>query len=300
MLTGGPPERETFDHVILAIPQAPLMKLSSIAPRAIQSDLTSVIGFPLLKSFLTTATPWWEAYWKPQGESRNDNEAKGLVPFLSQRNALSLPTREVHYFYRERDGHGMAMLYTDRPATEFWRVYLRDWSNHSSAEVYEKTRKSRLKLEDNAPLLDELVRYLAYESATRARDEIDRYSSGIGGAARAAQTSKSSLTKVALAARDRSGSVHPSSTRGTPAADGVTGFAIRDWSAEPFGAGCHAWRPGFESTGVRDRLKGFSIAGKRAKSTLHVCGEAYSDYQGFIEGALNSASAAVVSIVANI
>jgi monoamine oxidase len=29
---------------------------------------------------------------------------------------------------------------------------------------------------------------------------------------------------------------------------------------------------------------------------VHVCGEAYSDYQGFIEGALRSAARAIASI----
>lgn len=65
-------------------------------------------------------------------------------------------------------------------------------------------------------------------------------------------------------------------------------YGIRDWSREPFGAACHAWRPGAKSWEVMPRLEAFSLTGK-GKKTVHICGEAYSDYQGFIEGSLRSA-----------
>lgn len=73
-------------------------------------------------------------------------------------------------------------------------------------------------------------------------------------------------------------------------------YAIRDWSRPPYGAGCHAWKPGVESWEVRKRLAsfGFDAGGSR---NLHVCGEAYSDYQGFIEGALRSAADACNAIL---
>jgi hypothetical protein len=66
-------------------------------------------------------------------------------------------------------------------------------------------------------------------------------------------------------------------------------YGIRDWSKDPYGAACHAWRPGRKSWEVIERLKAFSI-GKRGLPNVHICGEAYSDYQGFIEGALRSAA----------
>jgi hypothetical protein len=55
---------------------------------------------------------------------------------------------------------------------------------------------------------------------------------------------------------------------------------------------CHAWRSGTDPTLVINYLKAFSTLPSVAKadSRLHVCGEAYSDYQGFIEGALRSAA----------
>jgi monoamine oxidase len=75
-------------------------------------------------------------------------------------------------------------------------------------------------------------------------------------------------------------------------------YAIRDWSRSPFGAGCHAWGPGERSWEIRGRLRGFSLSEAGEIPNIHICGEAFSDYQGFIEGALRSASDAVATITA--
>jgi phytoene dehydrogenase-like protein len=76
----------------------------------------------------------------------------------------------------------------------------------------------------------------------------------------------------------------------------IAGFAIRDWSKPPFGAASHAWLPGINVPEAMDRLKAFSLIGRPGRDNIHVCGEAYSDYQGFIEGSLRSAAKALASI----
>ncbi|MBI2852481.1 MAG: FAD-dependent oxidoreductase [Chloroflexi bacterium] len=72
----------------------------------------------------------------------------------------------------------------------------------------------------------------------------------------------------------------------------VTDFGIRDWTREPYGAGVHLWRPGFEPWKVGERLSAFSLPGASTKN-VHICGEAFSDYQGFMEGAVRSAQSAL-------
>lgn len=60
---------------------------------------------------------------------------------------------------------------------------------------------------------------------------------------------------------------------------------IRDWGREPYVGAAHTWRPerkSWETMSVMSEIK----LGEEA--FVHVCGEAYSDYQGFIEGALRS------------
>jgi monoamine oxidase len=84
--------------------------------------------------------------------------------------------------------------------------------------------------------------------------------------------------------------------------ENLLAYGIRDWSRDPYGAACHAWRPGRKSWEVIGRLKAFPLAKRRLRN-VHVCGEAYSDYQGFIEGALRSAASVLevlnVGAVAN-
>jgi phytoene dehydrogenase-like protein len=76
----------------------------------------------------------------------------------------------------------------------------------------------------------------------------------------------------------------------------IAAFAIRDWAKPPFGAASHAWQPGINVPEAMERLKAFSLVGQPGRGNIHVCGEAYSDYQGFIEGALRSAGKTIASI----
>lgn len=209
-------------HVILALPRSPLMRLAGCFSQEIQRDLDAVFGFPLLKCFLVTDAPWWTARTPPH------------------RNASLMPAREVHTTYRESDGKGMIMLYTDRPATEFWKVYVQGEA-HDRAEI-----------DGSEALKRQLLKYLGVDLQDPA------------GRQRAAGT--------------------------------VTTWAIRDWSREPYGAGAHTWRPGVRSWEVLQRLRAFDLPGSAAPvGSVHVCGEAYCDYQG-IEGALRSAESALQTV----
>jgi hypothetical protein len=67
----------------------------------------------------------------------------------------------------------------------------------------------------------------------------------------------------------------------------IVWYGIRDWGREPFGGANHAWRPERRYWVVMGRLG--DIADGSATPSIHVCGEAYSDYHGFIEGSLRSA-----------
>lgn len=57
----------------------------------------------------------------------------------------------------------------------------------------------------------------------------------------------------------------------------------RDWSADPYGAGWHAWKPG---VALADTIRAVRHP---VDAPLYVCGEGFSSMQGWIEGALRSA-----------
>jgi monoamine oxidase len=208
-------------HVILALPRSPLKKLASFFPEEIQQDLDAVFGFPLVKCFFVTENPWW-------------TEQTPL-----QKNATLMPAREVHYTYRPSDGKGMVMVYTDRPATEFWKVYV-EGVVHDRAEI---NRSEELKRQ--------FFKYLGVDLQDPTQPQ------------RRART--------------------------------VTTWAIRDWGREPYGAGAHTWRPGVRSWEILGRLCAFRLPGSSAAANVHICGEAYCDYQG-IEGAIRSAEQALETV----
>lgn len=55
---------------------------------------------------------------------------------------------------------------------------------------------------------------------------------------------------------------------------------FKDWTDDPFGAGYHAWKAGFSVKNVMPYMRK-----PVADEQIHICGEAYSDQQGWVEGA---------------
>ena len=72
----------------------------------------------------------------------------------------------------------------------------------------------------------------------------------------------------------------------------ILAYGIRDWTRDPYGAAGHLWRPGVKPWEVSAKLEAFSLTGP-APGNMHLCGEAFSDYQGFMEGTLRSADRAL-------
>jgi monoamine oxidase len=240
------------ERLVLALPRLPLLKLARHLPDHIAAQLDSVNGFPMLKVFFVCNTPWW---------------SHGQAP---QQYANCMPTREIHYFRRaldsDSDGHGMVLLYMDRPSTEFWRHYVIDGDRHDRAEV-----------DQNARIVDAFALFVARDVKASA-----------GSAA-------NSELKLTDNARRIFGDMSIAETA-RYIRDSIITYGIRDWARAPYGAANHGWQPGVRSWKVMDAFKGFDF-GSGARN-LHIVGEAYSDYQGFIEGALNSAELALATIPA--
>ncbi|MCH9757362.1 MAG: FAD-dependent oxidoreductase [Gammaproteobacteria bacterium] len=73
-------------------------------------------------------------------------------------------------------------------------------------------------------------------------------------------------------------------------------WGIRDWGRPPFGAAVHFWKAGAQSALIMNELKAFALNEHSENQNIHICGEAYSEQQGFIEGAIRTANAAITSI----
>lgn len=66
----------------------------------------------------------------------------------------------------------------------------------------------------------------------------------------------------------------------------VVDAAFRDWGDDPFGGGWNNWNIGVKSWEVKEEIVQPHLA---AGVPLYICGEAYSDAQGWVEGALQTA-----------
>ncbi|MGD0237544.1 MAG: FAD-dependent oxidoreductase [Syntrophorhabdales bacterium] len=214
-------------HMVLALPRSPLRKLASFFPDAIVRLIDSVIPIPLFKCFYVTKEPWWNQHTLPQT------------------GASSVPTRELHYYYREEgaEKRGMVMVYGDSPSRHFWQSFITQ-DPHLQVELNQDKR-----------LREYYLKYLSLAPHTADRSKRE--------------------------AR----------------ADALTCFGIRDFSCEPFEAGVHFWKPGVQIEDAIMKLSAFPLSrASHSDNILHVCGEAYSDFQGFIEGGLRTVHAAVRQI----
>lgn len=72
----------------------------------------------------------------------------------------------------------------------------------------------------------------------------------------------------------------------------IVHYGILDWSHEPYNSGVHLWKPGKVSEDIMNSLASF---GKYRN--IHVCGETYSNFQGFIEGSLRSVDNVIMQLL---
>ena len=104
------------DHCVLALPLAPLSRFEHSFPEAIQEDLRSVFGFTLLKAFLHVRNPWWRHEVQPH------TGAGGIA--TRELHFQREPSRGTDGWVPNTEAQGLAMVYTDHPASEFWRPYV--------------------------------------------------------------------------------------------------------------------------------------------------------------------------------
>ena len=69
----------------------------------------------------------------------------------------------------------------------------------------------------------------------------------------------------------------------------VLSASFRDWGDDPFGGGWNSWNIGVRSWEVKREITEPFSGNAGGKIPLYICGEAYSDAQGWVEGALQTA-----------
>lgn len=252
----------TAGKLILAMPRRALDLITpdSDLLKQIQPLISSVTPRPLFKLFTTYANPWWRiaGYTGPDGT---------FVPVQSGRSVTDLPVRQT-YYWPNSDGspsvNGRAMLlasYDDGNNIGFWDGLRPQRSaawkaGHSHSKIADPFIGDDDTIKTNGKSVGPVTGHLnqtweEYQAPRRMVDEIARQLQQMHG-----------LDYTPL----------------------VKSAAFRDWGEDPYGGGWNSWNIGVKSWEVKDQITN-PIQG----TPLYICGEAYSDSQGWVEGALQTA-----------
>lgn len=245
----------TASQLVLAMPRRSLDLLSPQSPllqKAQVSSLTSAVTpQPLFKLFTTYQNPWWRAAGYDDGT--------GFKAVESGRTVTDLPVRQTYYWPTDEgqpatEGQSMLMAsYDDGANIGFWDGFRprrrQAFANHR--EVPEIKNPFQPLRTPPGPKSAEDERWERYVADQDMVDEVSR----------------------------QLGTIHGLSY--TPQ---VQNAAFRDWGDDPFGGGWNSWNIGVKSWEVKK-----DIVQPLADTPLFICGEAYSDAQGWVEGALQTA-----------
>lgn len=239
--------------IILAMPRRALEILGQQTPLLSDPIITplikSVTPRPLFKLFTTYDNPWWRV--------AGTNTGSATKPLQSGRTVTDLPVRQTYYWPTNEgqpstSGPSMLMAsYDDGTNIGFWDGFRERRGQGWRDEVKSVTHLERF--EGRAQIEESLGTEVWREYAAP----------------------KGMVEEVAR----QLGIIHGLSY--TPQ---VVDAAFRDWGDDPFGGGWNAWNIGVESWNViKQIVKPYN------EHSLFICGEAYSDAQGWVEGALQTA-----------
>jgi monoamine oxidase len=197
-------------------------------------------------------TTYSNPWWRAAGYTTAEGE---FIPIEQGRTVTDLPIRQTFYWPRDNgkpaiDGPSMLMAsYDDGANIGFWDG-LRPQRRQAWQTDQEVAKPDDPFLGDETNLNPESL-WNQYKAPRRMVDEVARQLAAIHG-----------LTY-------------------TP---DVRNAAFRDWGDDPFGGGWNSWNIGVKSWEVKQQIvKPFD------DHALYICGEAYSDAQGWVEGALQTA-----------
>lgn len=246
----------TAGKLILAMPRRALDLITPESPqlKEIQSLIGSVTPRPLFKLFTTYANPWWRI-------AGYTNAAGEFVPVQSGRSVTDLPVRQT-YYWPNSDG---------TPAVNGRAMLLASYDDGSNIGYWDGLRPQRSRAwklgNSHAQIADPFIGDDDGKGATangKLNQTWEEY-----------RAPRRMVDEIARQLQQMHGLDY------TPL---VKSAAFRDWGEDPYGGGWNSWNIGVKSWEVKDQIT-HPIAG----TPLYICGEAYSDSQGWVEGALQTA-----------
>lgn len=236
--------------LILAMPRRSLDLLTPTSPPLQQiQDLIASVTPRPLFKLFTTYSNPW---WRAAGYAGPDGK---FIPVEAGRSVTDMPVRQTYYWPNDdgtpaTDGPAMLMAsYDDGTNIGFW-----DGFRPRRRQAWQEGKEV---VEPDDPYAD---------------DECDPHSAPDWHQYKAPRRMVKEVARQLAV-------IHGLSY--TPE---VRCAAFRDWGDDPFGGGWNSWNIGVQSWDVKKR-----IVQPSDQRPLYICGEAYSDAQGWVEGALQTA-----------
>jgi hypothetical protein len=242
-----------YDFVVLAVSRSALER---IEVEGIGNDwppqwLAQVRSHRLFKLFLLYEDAWWKGIFEPDDTGRIFTD---------------LPLRQIFYFGPKwMKGHGGPASVRALRGTDQWGLIMASYSDEHSASFWHSpdlSDKTEAEQEEyyGCPYYREPLG-LSEEDEKELRRPIPLQ-------LRARERTVRKIHKLLQEIHDD-----------IEVPDPILGV-FKDWGDQPYGGGWHTWDIGTKPWGLKNRPK--------VSEGLFVCGEAYSDEQGWIEGALKS------------
>ncbi|WP_392482819.1 flavin monoamine oxidase family protein [Nostoc sp. C110] len=235
--------------LILAMPRRSLDLLVPTSPPLLEiQHLITSVTPRPLFKLFTTYTNPW---WRAAGYTDDGK----FIPVESGRTVTDLPVRQTYYWPKD-DG---------KPATEGPSMLMASYDDGTDIGFWDGLRPRRHQAWQAHRQVAELVKnpYLG-TSKQQSNSEWDKY--------------VAPAPMVEEVARQL-GIIH-----GLNYTPDVQNAAFRDWGDDPFGGGWNSWNIGVKSWEVKQQI----IQPLGTDCSLYICGEAYSDAQGWVEGALQT------------
>lgn len=244
------------DQLILAMPRRSLDLLAPSSPKLqeIQPLIGSVTPRPLFKLFTTYSSPWWR-------NAGYTNVVEGYKPLESGRTVTDLPIRQT-YYWPKNDGNpavsGDSMLlasYDDGSNIGFW-----DGLRPQRKKAW-KAGLTHARIDDPFIGQDQNAEFADNEALNQNWDEY--------------KAPRKMVEEISRQLKQ----IHD-----LDYCPMVKSASFRDWGEDPYGGGWNSWNIGVKSWEVKEK-----IIHPIDNCPLYICGEAYSDAQGWVEGALQTA-----------
>lgn len=237
--------------LILAMPRRSLDLLAPTSPPLRDERTAALIASVTPQPLFKLFTTYTNPWWRAAGYSEPDGT---FVPVEAGRSVTDLPVRQTYYWPRQ-DGS---------PATEGPSMLMASYDDGTNIGFWDGLRPRRRRAWESGQTVAAPAHPFVGTEGERSSSIWDRY--------------PAPREMVAEVARQLA-VIHGLSY--TPE---VCNAAFRDWGDDPFGGGWNSWNIGVKSWEVKQQ-----IIQPSPQRELYICGEAYSDAQGWVEGALQTA-----------